>query len=385
MIFTLEALEAKHGDALLLHYGEPDAPQLIVIDGGPSGVFATRMRPRLDALRGSRAPDGKLEIRMVMVSHIDDDHIHGVLDLTDFLIEKEERREDPPYDITTLWHNSFTDVVGKATGSALESQAKVQGASMEKLPALLPVSRESGLVLASVGQGERLRANATRLNLNVNEVFGGGPVMTEPGAAPVDLEPGLKLTVVGPDRDRVEALRADWEKKSAHAREKKASPQEMEAILAAYVDESVYNLSSIVVLAELGGRRMLLTGDARGDFILSGLEGAGLLEDGAIHVDLLKLPHHGSEHDVELDFFRRVTADHYVISANGKYDNPDLPTLRMLSQARGRAAYTVHLTNHVQHADDFLGPDSRENGYTVVVREEPALSTRVDLLDALPD
>ena len=51
-------------------------------------------------------------------------------------------------------------------------------------------------------------------------------------------------------------------------------------MLAAFVDKSVPNLSSIVVLAELGGKSMLLTGDARGDKILEGMELAGLLETG---------------------------------------------------------------------------------------------------------
>ena len=34
MIFTLETLAAKHGEALLLHDGDDDDPQLIVIDRG---------------------------------------------------------------------------------------------------------------------------------------------------------------------------------------------------------------------------------------------------------------------------------------------------------------------------------------------------------------
>ena len=49
-----------------------------------------------------------------------------------------------------------------------------------------------------------------------------------------------------------------------------------------------------------------------------------------LHVDVLKVPHHGSSRNVEEDFFRDVTADHYVISANGKYDNPDAETLKMI-------------------------------------------------------
>lgn len=384
MIFTLEALDAKHGDALLLHYGDPDAPQLVVIDGGPAGVFGHRMRPRLDDLRRARAPDGGLPIRMLLVSHIDDDHVHGVLDLTDFLIERKEQGEPAPYEITTLWHNSFHEVVGRAAGTALSSVEQVQGASLEQLPGRLPVSRETSLVLASVGQGERLRNNADQLNLTVNEFFEDVGVVMGPHA-PVEPAPGLKLTVIGPGQEQVDALREDWEKKSARAKQGQATPQEMEAILAAYLDESVYNLSSIVVLAEMGGKRILLTGDARGDFILSGLEGAGVLRDGAVHVDLLKVPHHGSERDVEPDFFRRVTADHYVISANGKYGNPDPPTLEMLSEARGDSEYTIHITNHVPHADAFWRSDAAGKRYTVAPREDDRGSLKVDLLDPLQD
>ena len=32
MLFTLEAINAGHGDALLLHYGDPDDPSLLMID-----------------------------------------------------------------------------------------------------------------------------------------------------------------------------------------------------------------------------------------------------------------------------------------------------------------------------------------------------------------
>ena len=33
-LFTLEAVRAKHGDSLILHYGPEDAPRFILIDGG---------------------------------------------------------------------------------------------------------------------------------------------------------------------------------------------------------------------------------------------------------------------------------------------------------------------------------------------------------------
>jgi Asp-tRNA(Asn)/Glu-tRNA(Gln) amidotransferase C subunit len=131
---------------------------------------------------------------------------------------------------------------------------------------------------------------------------------------------------------------------------KKKSP---EAMLAAFVDKSVPNLSSIVVLAEMGGKSMLLTGDARGDKILEGLELARLLEPGKKRkVDLLKVPHHGSSNNMEAIFFERLPAEHYVFSGDGEHGNPERETLEMLLEARGvNAKYTIHLTYPVDEID----------------------------------
>ena len=44
----------------------------------------------------------------------------------------------------------------------------------------------------------------------------------------------------------------------------------------------------------------------------------------------MKVPHHGSERNVLEQFFETVTADVYVISANGWYDNPSFLTLKWI-------------------------------------------------------
>jgi hypothetical protein len=56
MPFALEALEAKKGDSLLLHYGKDANPKLIDIDGGPAGVFNGSLKPRLEAIKKERSP-----------------------------------------------------------------------------------------------------------------------------------------------------------------------------------------------------------------------------------------------------------------------------------------------------------------------------------------
>src|SRR5262245_37129546 len=98
MLFTLAALNARFGDALLLHYGTTAAPKLIVIDGGPKNVYEATLRKRLMELRASRTPGETLKLRMVMVSHIDNDHIVGVLGLLQEIQAAEEKGDEPPFD-----------------------------------------------------------------------------------------------------------------------------------------------------------------------------------------------------------------------------------------------------------------------------------------------
>src|SRR5262249_5599545 len=124
---------------------------------------------------------------------------------------------------------------------------------------------------------------------------------------------------------------------------------------AAMADKSIPNLSSIVVLAKCNGKTLLLTGDARGDHILGGLEAARLAKDGKIHVDVLKVQHHGSDRNASRGFFDAVTAETYVISANGKYGNPDLDTLTWIVESARAQQRQIQLviTNHTDSTKEL--------------------------------
>lgn len=379
-LFTLEALKAKHGDSLLLHYGDPSSPRFILIDGGPGTVYQESLRPRLLEVRERWHGEDPLPLEMVMVSHIDDDHINGILDLTDEMLRKKQK---PFCEILCLWHNSFDDLIGNEDEDFFsELQEDVEVASTGGVPPSgRNIKRHNAAVVASVGQGRKLRSNAEALGLRTNDPFSGLVLAETAGGTRFDWGDGLKLTVLGPDRKRVEELHKEWEK-VLKAEGKQA------AISAAYEDDSAFNLSSIVVLAELGGKRMLLTGDARGDHTLEAIEKAGLLKDGKLHVDLLKLPHHGSAHNVDHDYFETIIADHYVASGDGNYDNPELETLEMISKARGKDPFTLHLTYREGKKElgprlkKFLAAEKRKRKkYEVVFREEDARSLKVDLLE----
>src|SRR5690349_2411142 len=104
MLFTLEAMKAAYGDSLLLHFGDVKSPLLAIIDGGPKGVYPSVLKPRLEALMKNkkRTDDGALAVRLLMVSHIDDDHINGVLALANELVQLNADKAKLPYKIESL-------------------------------------------------------------------------------------------------------------------------------------------------------------------------------------------------------------------------------------------------------------------------------------------
>jgi len=337
MIFTLEALQAKYGDSLILHWGPKKAPNFLLIDGGPKGVYQDTLSTRLGQLQGKfgNKDDGKLDLEMVMVSHIDEDHIFGILSMFGDLEKLKDAGKDLPYNIKTLWFNSFDETADNLPSELKSVLSSFDPSKLKKVP---KPSGITGAVLSSVGQGRDLRASATRLGVVPNSPFKGLVMTAGTGAAPVvKLQGGLSLTILAPSKARLEALGKEWEK------DVKKNPDR--EVLAAFADKTVPNLSSIAVFAKTSEGTMLLTGDGRGDDILAGLDAAKLLKAGKLHVDIFKFPHHGSSRNMTQEFLENVTADQYVFSADGSFDNPDAETVEMLCKARGADAYTVYITN----------------------------------------
>jgi hypothetical protein len=357
MIFSLDVRRARKGDCLLLHFGTAASPGLVMVDGGPKAVYTPFLKPRLMQIRTARGLSAQqpLPVDLLMVSHVDDDHIQGILDLTR---ELRDTTGVPFLRIERIWHNSFDEIIDKdpkdltssiqaqfgaaALGGSFPDDATVDGADADE-----EVVHSTLKVLASIPQGHRLRRDAEALGVQLNPDFDHKLVLAGPAAVAVSAD--LTFTVAGPLTKELANLKKDHNDWLKALKEKGLTPAEA---LAAYVDKSVANLSSIVVLAKAAGKTMLLTGDARGDKILKGLEEIGVLGAGqSMHVDLLKVPHHGSANNLETDFFRRVTADHYVFSGDGEHGNPERDAMQMLLDARGAAPLQIHLTYPIEEID----------------------------------
>ncbi len=353
-----------------------------MIDGGPPGVFADALRPRLAELRDERglADTEPLPIDLAMVSHIDDDHVAGLLQMMQKVKDLEEAHEPVPWRIRRFWHNAFDDLLGNdQVGVGVAGSA----VSVAALGDLLPGAGSN--LLASVPQGRNLAKLLRALGLDGNPPFGGLVRLRE---TPVEID-GLKLTVVAPLDAELEALQTTWDEKIRPLLKKERTPAGQTEI-ADFLDDSVFNLASLVVLAEKGAKRILLTGDARGDHTLAGLEKAGRLDAGGkLRLDVLKVPHHGSDRNVTVDYFRRLPAKHYLISADGKHDNPDLATLEMIAEARPDDGFTIHLTYPTgefnvpavgkQVAKFFANQKKKGRKFKVVMRKAGELSETLKL------
>lgn len=380
MIFSLDVRRARKGDCLIVHYGSKDDPGLALIDGGPSQVYKPHLKPRLAQIKKARGlgNDESLPVDLMMVSHIDDDHINGILELTKELVDAKASAQPLLLKVRSFWHNTFDDIIGNTPKELLAAvTASFGAASLSGEPDTEGLEPDAARVLASVGQGFRVRDDARNLQLRINPQFGGKLVIADKKGDSIDIGKGLKITVAGPMKAELEALQKDHDKFLKENKDDKKT----KAALASFTDTSVANLSSLVLLAEVGKKSMLLTGDARGDKVLQGLELVGLLKKGGkMHVDILKMPHHGSDRNIDPIFFRRITADHYVFSGNGEHGNPERETLQMLLDESGDKKFTIHLTYPIKEIDGEREKDwnkeqqkektRKKNNPKVTVREE---------------
>jgi beta-lactamase superfamily II metal-dependent hydrolase len=360
-----EALNALYGDCLLLRYPGPDSKErLWIIDGGPKGetvdgkpiaVWKDVLLPRLKEINSTAT----LPVALGMVSHIDDDHINGIQKLTSTLVSAGPGKP-PAVKFDRFWFNSFEDLVGpKPAGLSGEAATASMASLVEQaLPGI--DDEHAQLVMQSVPQGIALAADLGSLQLKGNKPVN-GMVVAKSGQQKFSID-GAAVTVIGPMQNRINKLQAEW----AKALRKPTKAARQAALQDLFLpdkslDKSVPNLSSIVVLVEVGGRKLLLAGDANGKDVVTAWKELALPPD-PVKIDLLKMPHHGSIRNTTEQFLQFFVAEHYIFSANGKFDNPDPPVVEALVKMHGQRKITLHFTN----ADvTWSKPHKLENKKTV--------------------
>lgn len=400
----IKVFQSDKGDCLLISNRHNRKQFRVLVDGGMRASYKRHVAPelfrelRLDHPQKNRR--GRLNL--VYVSHVDQDHISGVLqlfdDLKDWRVYDFRKTQNPnlrepdsvrPPEVESVWHNAFHEQVGDNATSIedmLAATAQILSAATDEDTRDLAAGFQD--LATSNAEAVQLsrRLGSKQLDVPLNQEFERRLMcVKDPMPPPMQLG-GMVFYVIGPAVEDLELLREKWNKwlveKEQQVRDiqRRAKQDEKDLIGTANAAEgllhlaqsqadalkrqllvldnrtdndpegrrlrrrlgdrtevTVPNLASLMVLIEKDGKKVLLTGDGHSADILKGLEYHDKLDqnnDKNLHVDVLKIQHHGSEHNIDVEFCQRITADHYIFCGNGEHENPDLDAVRVVLNSR---------------------------------------------------
>lgn len=357
----LRIFQSEKGDCLLL---EGNAGGRMLCDGGMASSMQSHVRSELAKLR----KQGQM-IDYVYVSHIDQDHISGVLRLLEDellwrVYDHHQNSGQPsakpkvprPPQIGGIFHNAFRDQVDANLGKVTDMLATAANIGLSSSQSrFVALGAEMQNIALSVPEAIHVShlASSRILGIPVNQLPGSSQpakllmVRAKQKSFPIG---SMTFTIVGPTADEIEMLRDGWnayladpenltslrklkdklEKSARDVGQTQISQSEWES----YKGVTVPNIASLMFMVEENGKRLLLTGDSQQDIILKGLKQTGYLNDGSCHVDALKVQHHGSENNLDADFCRKVSADHYIFCGNGEHGNPDPRVIKTIYESR---------------------------------------------------
>lgn len=306
MKYEINFLPARYGDCLWIEYGALENTKYILIDGGTGGTKKDIKEVLKDV------PKEKRIIELLVVTHIDRDHIEGILSLLE--------EEDLPCEIKSIWFNGWMH--------------------LQNNPSVEPF----GAV-----QGERLTAAILKHKLPWNSHFQGGPVVVPQGGPlpKIILDGGMEIILLSPMKEHLTALRGSWE---SDVRDAGLDPgfgapvipntgraqsfgipviPDVNKLITEkfYEDTAVANGSSIAFIAKFGGKAALLAGDSFPGVISRSLERL----EADLPLDLVKISHHGSKGNTSPDLIQKLDCSHFVISTSGTvFHHPDAVTIARL-------------------------------------------------------
>ena len=373
-------LPALNGDCILVEY-QPS--HYILIDGGYVDTYQNYLLP---ALKEIEARGGKLDV--VVVTHIDGDHISGIIRLM----------EDMPIAVGEIWYNGYRHIQSvAATTEEKETFAHRNICKVSQSEDPRPISAKQGCTLSA------LIAN--------NGVSWNTPAKGNTIMAPLSFPLGNAfIHVLSPNNEDIEVLESFWKKRlikdgllnkahseefwddayefslskdmpGFHFHEKKVSKScnLLKLCKEEYdPDGSASNGSSISFVLEKDGKRVLFLGDSRAETVLTSLKALYGEGNAPYKFDLVKLSHHGSYNNNSPELFSLIVADKWLVSTNGdKYNHPDMPTLaHIITKDKGRKIYFNYdlpiceeLSGELYHKDfnfEIITPDG-DNGIQIMI------------------
>ncbi len=315
--FRIHMLPALHGDSLWIEYGAGTRVRRVLIDGGPIGAWSA-LESQVQSL-----PAGDRRIELVVLTHVDTDHADGLVRLF----------AEPlpwPFAVRDVWFNGWRHME--------QAHGLLGGRQGEFFSALLAQRLDAG---------------------QWNGAFDGGAVLVRDDSPlpRIELAGGLALTLLSPTPAKLDRMRDAWRKDvrdfdpgdlaaawEVLARQKKYLPgagllgstPELDELLEkqSRPDNAAANGSSIAFLAEHAGsaKSALFLADAHPDIVCASIR--RLLDErgkDVLHVDAVKVAHHGSKANTTDELMSLVHSPRFLISTNGGiFGHPDAEALQRI-------------------------------------------------------
>lgn len=269
----IKFLKAGSGDSILIHHKKYN----ILVDGGNDSQYLLN---EINAIYKKNEV-----IDLLVITHHDDDHIKGIIDLLQLVIKGDYGV--PNKFVKKVFFNSPRIVLKKIPPEQNRLLSYRQAHQVEELLLKTNINWEKCTERTSLIQFDDLKLDFLSPSEDTIEKYSNNK--------------GAYLT---------NDFRCDWN----------TSMYRLDKILTDKAqDRSLPNASSIVINLECDHKKILLTGDItpkRFETIIDKLVKEN--KDKPVYFDYIKLPHHGSYQSLNEKILRNINCSNYVISTDSK-------------------------------------------------------------------
>lgn len=343
---------ARNGDSFLITHDGKD-PAAVLVDGGYTSTFRDHLRPDLEKL----AERGRC-LDLVVATHIDGDHISG---LVDFLRLNGSAALPRIIPVRNVWHNSLRSLTSRSGPAAMSAGDQDLLVEILRRGYPQPTVGPPGDQQIGASQGSSLASILLAGGYAWNGRDGSTAIASSPQQTH-HVTQSAKITLLGPPPSRLQALSGWWFselRKLGFAsaigsettfddafefltafgdlRAKTAATEisgkiqiDRELVDSHLPDDSVSNGSSISFILHVGSRRLLFLGDCWAQDAEQSLRP---MRRGRARLmfDAIKISHHGSLRSTSQELLELVDSPVYVVSTNGeRHYHPDFVVLKAI-------------------------------------------------------
>lgn len=164
----------------------------------------------------------------------------------------------------------------------------------------------------------------------------------------------INIVALSPDKSVVEMLYRNWGNNIIYndgvLKYKKKQTQSGDII----------NKSSLILLLSCHDVRILMLGDSHAEVASTSLKSRGYSINNPLSLTMVKLSHHGSQHNTSAELLQLIDCKNFYISTNGgRYDHPDKETILLLQKRAAELAthFNIYLnyeiTSDIKNKCDF--------------------------------